>query len=162
MAKIMMTIVAVFILLSIPKVILALFEVSTIPNILDCHQRQCRYYVSSERWVADSIIRYLVMLNSSINFIIYCFLGSKFRQTLLSSFQGLCGSSEVCSHAVHVHSVQVESLTKKKSEHTPTADHEAIEDEHMMEAAAGLDEKQLVVAVAGLDDEQLPLQITQC
>jgi hypothetical protein len=127
MAKIMMSIVAVFILLSIPKVILALFEVSTIPNILDCHQRKCRYYVSSERWVADSITRYLVMLNSSINFIIYCFLGSKFRQTLLASFQGLCGSSEVCSHTVHVQSVPVKNVNNKQSKDTPIADHEALQ-----------------------------------
>ena len=35
----------------------------------------------------DSIIRYLVMLNSSINFIIYCFVGPNFRQTLIRSLQ---------------------------------------------------------------------------
>ena len=113
MARIMMTIVAVFIVLSIPKVILALFEVSTIPNILECHERKCRYYVSSERWVADSVIRYLVMLNSSINFIIYCFLGSKFRETMLSSFLVVCAKSEIFSHTVPVHSLQVASRSKK-------------------------------------------------
>ena len=29
-----------------------------------------------------NILRYLVLLNSSINFIIYCFVGSNFRTTL--------------------------------------------------------------------------------
>ena len=31
----------------------------------------------------DHIVRYLIMLNSSINFIIYCFIGSNFRKTFL-------------------------------------------------------------------------------
>ena len=30
----------------------------------------------------SNVLRYLVLLNSSINFIIYCFVGSKFRITL--------------------------------------------------------------------------------
>jgi hypothetical protein len=119
MARIMMTIVAVFILLSMPKVILTLFEVSTIPNILDCHQRTCRYYVSSKRWVADSIIRYLVMLNSSTNFIIYCFFGSNFRRTLLSSMKSLLGKNKFSSHNV----VQVINETNFQCEETQTANH---------------------------------------
>ena len=84
MAKIMMTIVAVLIILSIPKMVLALYEVTTIPNILDCYRRKCNYYITSKRWVADIIVRYLVMLNSSTNFLVYCFFGSNFRRTLLS------------------------------------------------------------------------------
>ena len=149
MAKIMMTIVAVFILLSIPKVILALFEISTIPKILECHQRKCRYYVSSKRWVADSIIRYLVMLNSSINFIIYCFLGSKFRETLLSSF-GACFTSEIFIQAAPVHSVQAATQNNKQDEDTLVADHEGTEDTKQV--------KESVI----LGEEQLPLQISEC
>ena len=78
---------------------LTLFEVSTIHDIVECHQRRCGYRISGSRWFADSVIRYyqglleftkkisnilryLVLLNSSINFIIYCFVGSKFRITL--------------------------------------------------------------------------------
>ena len=34
----------------------------------------------------DSVIRYLVMLNSSVNFIIYCFVGSRFRNSLKEIF----------------------------------------------------------------------------
>ena len=87
MARIMMTIVAVFITLSIPKMVLALYEVTTIPNILECYRRSCHYYITSNRWVADSIVRYLVMLNSSTNFLIYCCFGSNFRRTLFSYFK---------------------------------------------------------------------------
>jgi hypothetical protein len=147
MAKIMMTIVAVFILLSIPKVILALFEVSTIPNILECHKRKCRYHVSSERWVADSIIRYLVMLNSSINFIIYCFLGSKFRETMLSSF-GACFTSEIFSQTSLVQ-VQV-LVAARNNEMSDDGDNE------------GTEADQQVKEGVRLGEEQLSLQISQC
>ena len=87
MAKTMMTIVIVFIILNIPKMSLSLYEVSTIPNIIECNERQCPYQISSKRWLLDSIIRYMVMLNSSINFIIYCFVGSNFRSTLVQLVQ---------------------------------------------------------------------------
>ena len=82
LAKIMMRIVIIFIILNIPRVSLSIYEVSTIPNILECYERNCRYYISSKRWLLDKIIRYLVILNSSINFFIYCFVGSNFRNTL--------------------------------------------------------------------------------
>ena len=112
LAKIMMSIVFVFIVLHFPKMIMALYEVnqisnsfknaqtfwqvSTIPDIFDCYRHGCLYYVSSSRWIADHIIRYLVMLNSSVNFIIYCFVGSNFRETLFKNFEKLvinCQSS---------------------------------------------------------------------
>ena len=64
-----------------------LWQVSTIPDILDCYRNGCMYYVSSKRWIADHIIRYLVMLNSSVNFVIYCFVGSNFRDTLFKNFE---------------------------------------------------------------------------
>ena len=82
LAKIMMKIVIIFIILNIPRVSLSIYEVSTIPNILECYERHCRYHISSYRWLLDKIIRYLVILNSSSNFAIYCFAGSKFRTTL--------------------------------------------------------------------------------
>ena len=89
MAKVMMTIVTVFIILSIPKLVFGLYEVSTIPNIMKCHARRCRYYISSMRWVVDSIIRYMGLLNSSVNFIIYCCVGSNFRRTFMTNMRGM-------------------------------------------------------------------------
>ena len=41
MARTMMTIVTVFIILSIPKMVSALYEVSTIPDILECYESSC-------------------------------------------------------------------------------------------------------------------------
>ena len=110
LAKIIMTVVSIFIILTIPKVTLALYEVSTIPDILECHRRKCRYYISSQRWMADSIIRYLVMLNSSINFIIYCFVGTNFRQTLIRALK-----SYGCRCSKEVQEQKVEVRVKKNS-----------------------------------------------
>ena len=83
MAKVMMIIVIIFIILNIPKMSLSIYEISTIPNILECFERQCPYHISTKRWLLDGIVRYMVMLNSSINFIVYCFFGSSFRSTLM-------------------------------------------------------------------------------
>ena len=87
--NILMSLVVVFIILSIPKMFLALQEVSIIPDILDCLDRKCGYHISSNRWIADITIRYLALLNSSINFIIYCFVGSNFRNTLMMSIKSI-------------------------------------------------------------------------
>ena len=77
--KIMTILVLVFIVLNIPKVALLLYEVSTLPNILECHKNFCLYHIPDIRWLADRIIRYLVLLNSSLNFVIYCFAGPSFQ-----------------------------------------------------------------------------------
>ena len=87
--NILVNIVAVFMILNLPKTMIALWEVSTIPSILDCYDRKCGYFITSKRWIADIIVRYLVMLNSSTNFLIYCFVGSNFRNTLLVSVRAL-------------------------------------------------------------------------
>ena len=142
LAKIIMTVVSIFIILTIPKVSLALYEVTTIPDILECHSRKCRYYISSQRWMADSIIRYLVLLNSSLNFIIYCFIGTNFRQTLLKSVQTCCGrdSKQVINQRLEV---RIETSSNFKGE------------------AAGVDSKDLIVEVETKMEESF-LLVSQC
>ena len=82
MAKMMMIIVIVFILLNLPRMFLSIYEIFTIANILECYERHCPYHISKKRWLMDRMVRYMVMLNSSVNFSIYCFVGSSFRSTL--------------------------------------------------------------------------------
>ena len=82
------------------------------------------------------------MLNSSINFIIYCFPGSKFRETLLSSFTVVCLKSEIFSQAAPVHSVQVANLKND------AADHEDTEDAQLLEESVILSEEQLLLHIS--------------
>ena len=105
--NILVNIVAVFIILNLPKTMIALLEVSTIPSILDCYDRKCGYFITSKRWIADIIVRYLVMLNPSTNFIIYCFVGSNFRNTLLVSLRALLPKTR--APAVNTHSPSLNS-----------------------------------------------------
>ena len=89
LAKIMVVIVSVFLILNLPKMCLTIYEVVTIPSILECYKRQCDYIIPSEVWVLDSFVRYFLMANSSINVVVYCFAGSKFRTTLMETIFSL-------------------------------------------------------------------------
>ena len=54
-----------------------------IPTILKCFESGTFYFPPINQWLVDFLARYLAILNSSINFIIYCLVGSQFRNVLL-------------------------------------------------------------------------------
>ena len=49
------------------------------------------YFVPELQLVVDMITRYLAVINSSINFIIYCLAGSQFRHKLLDIVKKISG-----------------------------------------------------------------------
>ena len=53
-----------------------------IPSILKCHKAGYYYFAPTNQFLVDFIARYLAIFNSSINFVIYCLVGSQFRNVL--------------------------------------------------------------------------------
>ena len=89
LAKTMMAIVLVFLILNIPRLILGIMEVVEIGTVEVCYELGLDYDVGKHIYILDFIARFLVILNSSVNFIIYCLVGSEFREQLRRCL-GLC------------------------------------------------------------------------
>jgi len=86
MTRILLTVVLTFLLLNLPRLILGIFEISRFRVVVLCVLSSYNYSVPEWQWVMDQVARYLVVLNSSINFIIYCLAGKQFRCVLLATF----------------------------------------------------------------------------
>ena len=80
------------------KMVHLLTTTCIIPNILDSYHRRCRHFITSGRWVADIMIRYTVLLNSSVNFIIYCVAAVRFRAVLVELLRNVSKNSVKYSH----------------------------------------------------------------
>ena len=85
--KIVTTIVLVFLVLNIPRLGLGIFEISRYKLMVDCFNSPVGTYFGPEwQHMVDIMARYLAVLNSSINFIIYCVAGKQFRNVFFTLF----------------------------------------------------------------------------
>jgi len=82
LAKTMMVLVLVFIVLNMPRLVLGLNEVLHMPALEKCFKADYHYHQGKITYIVDSWARFLVILNSSVNFIIYCLVGSDFQSKL--------------------------------------------------------------------------------
>ena len=85
LAKTMMVLVLVFLILNPPRLILGMIEVTQLTTVEECYEHGLDYHVSKQTYILDFLARFLVILNSSVNFLIYCLVGSEFRSKLSSS-----------------------------------------------------------------------------
>ena len=79
MAYITFAIVALFFCLNMPRMILGSYEVSNTWLILRCVENKVKYLSTLEFYKWDSISRLLMVINSSINFLIYCMGSEQFK-----------------------------------------------------------------------------------
>ena len=84
LARMMMVLVVVFLLLNCPRLVLGLIEVTQLSTVELCYQQGQDFNILKITYLLDFTARFLVILNSSINFIIYCVAGSQFRQKLMT------------------------------------------------------------------------------
>ena len=84
LARMMMVLVVVFLLLNCPRLALGLIEVTQLSEVAHCFQQGLDYHLYKETYLLDFTARFLVIINSSINVIIYCLAGSQFRNKLIT------------------------------------------------------------------------------
>ena len=57
-------------------------------TILECHKMNAFYFAPTVQLITDVVARLLAVLNSSVNFFIYCMVSSQFTDELLLMYRG--------------------------------------------------------------------------
>ena len=91
LARMMMVLVLIFLILNCPRLVLGLIEVTQLYSVELCYHHDLDYHIKKETYLIDFAARFLVIINSSINFIIYCLAGSQFRHKLLEILNKISG-----------------------------------------------------------------------
>ena len=105
LATVLICIVIMFLLCHSPRLIINLAEFIISKSYSDCDQfRPPAWFLC-----LTSFMHWLLIVNSSSNFIIYCFMGQKFKQVLLQKipryvnvFNSLCLSVVISAHHIYI------------------------------------------------------------
>lgn len=79
MTKISFLIVVTFVVLNMLRLVLGLMEINHTYTIMKCLNGSVKYMRSLDSYVADEVARFLMVLNSSVNFLIYCCFSKAFQ-----------------------------------------------------------------------------------
>ena len=77
LARIILNIVAVFVLCHIPRSVLAIIAVATVETPVSCMERHRQYYPPAYLLYSESVSHLLLLTNSSVNFLIYCVVATR-------------------------------------------------------------------------------------
>ena len=82
MTKIAILIVVTFVLLNMLRLILGFIEMSQMLTIIECKAANIEPQNKMHIYKADEVARFLMVVNSSVNFIIYCCFSKNFQVSL--------------------------------------------------------------------------------
>ena len=93
MAVIFMGFILVFLVCHLPRLLLNIHELATIQHAMECQKVGLQPF---PLWslITISLSHVLLVINSSTNIFIYCFLSSKFREECAKLYQSVC--QKVC------------------------------------------------------------------
>jgi len=78
-------IVCTFLLLNLPRIVASSIEVYHSNLILHCIKNEVRYVPSMNYYKLDFFARFFMVVNSAINFLIYCAVSSSFQETFFDT-----------------------------------------------------------------------------
>ena len=89
LAPILFGVVIVFVLCNTLRVLLNMYDFSVVDEIIDCEKKGVGRMPPAWIMCSISVSHFLLMVNSSVNFLVYCVAGSKFRTILWQQMSSL-------------------------------------------------------------------------
>merc|ERR1712013_234856 len=93
LAKVVIIIVITFLVCQIPRIFLSFYRSSVSERTNFCWELGMLPTHPSWMFTLTAIQHFFLIVNSSVNFIIYCFMGTKFRRVLMLSLKKMFCSS---------------------------------------------------------------------
>ena len=93
-------IVSTFLVLNSPRIVASSIEVYHSNVILNCIENSVRYVPSMNYYKLDFFARFFMVVNSAINFLIYCAVSTTFQVIFFFFF--CLSSSFSCSHKIEI------------------------------------------------------------
>ena len=82
LAPILFGVVIVFVICNSLRVILNIYDSSVVEDIIECEKKKMGRYPPAWILCTISVSHFLLMVNSSVNFLVYCVAGKRFRSIL--------------------------------------------------------------------------------
>ena len=92
LAPILFGVVIVFILCNSLRVLLNIYDFTVLDDIIECHKKGVGRYPPTWVMCSVSVSHLLLMVNSSVNFLVYCVAGTRFRRILFRKLRVLAKS----------------------------------------------------------------------